>query len=108
MAFIRKKIGKGVTQTTNLNTGTTRYTHSIKTGSTTTSQSWNSKGNSRRTRTTNIGGVISRTQSSTSPKKYTFKSSSKRSRGRKGKIFKVGWKFWGYFFLIYLLIYLFK
>ena len=62
MAFIRKKIAKGVTQTTNLDTGTTRYTHSIKSGSTTTSQSWNSKGNLRRTQTTN--GLTTVNQSS--------------------------------------------
>ena len=83
MAFTRKKIAKGVTQTTNLDTGTTRYTHSIKSGSTTTSQSWNSKGNLRRTQTTNVGGVVNRAQKSTSPKKIFYKTPRRRSR--KGK-----------------------
>ena len=79
MTIKRKKIGKNTYQTTNTTTGTTRVTHSIKTGaSTRTSQSWNSKGNNRRTSTSNVGGVVTRKQTSSSPKNY--KSTSSRSR----------------------------
>jgi len=89
MTIKRQKISKNVTRTTNMKTGTTRYTHSIKTGaSTRTSQSWSSNGNTRRTSTSNVGGVVSRKQTSTSPKKYKS-SSGRRSSGRRGRISKL-------------------
>jgi Flp pilus assembly protein TadB len=89
MTFTRKKVGKNTYQTTNLKTGTTRTTHSIKTGaSTTSSQSWNSKGNTRRTETSNVGGRVTRKQTSSSPKKYKSTSSRSRSSGRQTKFDK--------------------
>lgn len=88
MTIKRQKISKNVTRTTNMKTGTTRYTHSIKTGATTrSSTSHNSKGNTRRTTTSNVGGVVSRSQTSSSPKKY--KSSSTRSSSRRRKSSKM-------------------
>ena len=82
MTIKREKVGKNLTRTTNMKTGTTRYTHSIKTGaSTRTSQSWSSNGNTRRTSTTNVGGQVTRKQTSSSPKKYKSSSGTRKSGG---------------------------